>query len=127
MVINAAVEAEKNTRTIKAAVQPTSGSLHPKRFMGILPGNPSTNFFGLGSIFQYKERNYMVAKAMEEYKLSSEEGAYEDQGGRRKFDSCPQEEDFMTEMILTGGIKNTHHLPNRPDRGIPTARLPKCT
>ena len=33
LVINAAMEAVKKTRTIKAAVQPASGSRHPKKFM----------------------------------------------------------------------------------------------
>ena len=36
LVRNAAVEAEKNTRTTKVAVQPSSGSSHPKTFMGML-------------------------------------------------------------------------------------------
>ena len=37
LVIHSAVEAEKNTRTIKAAVQPAGGSLHHRTYM-IMPG-----------------------------------------------------------------------------------------
>ena len=75
LVRNVAVEAEKKTRTIKAAVKPAIGSLHPKIFMGILAGKPSTQMAGLGSSFQYKERKYIVAEAMEEYALASAETA----------------------------------------------------
>ena len=53
LVRNAAVEAEKKTRTIKATVQPASGSNHSRTFTGTLGVNPSTQMAGLGSIFQY--------------------------------------------------------------------------
>ena len=36
--------------------------------------------YGLGSSFQYKESNYMVLEAMEEYALDSAEAAHEDPG-----------------------------------------------
>ena len=75
MVRNAAVEAEKNTRTIKAVVQPAIRSRHPSTFMGMIAGNPSTQMAGLGSSFQYKERKYIVAEAMEEYALASAEAS----------------------------------------------------
>ena len=80
LVINVAVESEKKTRTIKAAVQPATGSCHTKTFMGMLAENPSTQMSGLGSSFQSEENNSMVAEAMEEYELASAEAAYEDPG-----------------------------------------------
>ena len=54
MVRNAAVEAEKKIRTIKAAVQTVSASRHPKTFVVLLVGNPSTQMAGLVSSFQSK-------------------------------------------------------------------------
>ena len=65
MVRNAAVEAEKNTRTIKISVQPESRSRHPKTFMGMLAGKSSTQMYDLCSSFQFDEINSIVAKAME--------------------------------------------------------------
>ena len=82
MVKNVAVVAENKVRTTKMAVQPASGIRHPKASMGMLSGNPSTQMYGLGSSFQYKESRYMVAEAMEEYALASAEAAYEDPGGK---------------------------------------------
>ena len=61
MVRNTAVEAEKKTRIIKAAVQSARGIRHPKKFMGMLAENPSTQMAGLGSSFKYEESNYMAA------------------------------------------------------------------
>ena len=60
MIRNAAVETEKKIRTIKAAVQPESGSHHPKTFVGMLAGNPSTKMAGLENSFQSEERNSIV-------------------------------------------------------------------
>ena len=40
MVINTAVEAEKNSRTIKEAVKPEILILHHSIFMGMLGGSP---------------------------------------------------------------------------------------
>ena len=80
MVRNAAVEGLNNTITIKAAVQPESGSRHPKTFMGMLEGNPSTQISGLGSSFIYDKRNSMVSETMEEHALNSAEAAYKDLG-----------------------------------------------
>ena len=80
MVGNAAVEAEKKIRTIKAAVQSSSGGHNPKKFVGMLAENPSTQIAGLGSSFQSEESNSMVAEAMEEYVLASAESSYEDPG-----------------------------------------------
>ena len=51
MVRNVKLESEKKVITIKAAVQPTSGSLHPRAFVGMLGRNPSTQMVGLGSRF----------------------------------------------------------------------------
>ena len=51
LVRNAAVEAEKNIKTIKAAVKPASRSHHPKTFIRMLTGNHSTKMSGLGSRF----------------------------------------------------------------------------
>ena len=61
MVINAVVEAEKKIRTIKASVQPYSGSSYSRIFMGILGGNPSIQMVVLFSSFQSEEKNSMVA------------------------------------------------------------------
>ena len=57
LVRNAAVEAEKKTRIIKAAVQPASGSRHPKKLTGMLAGNPSTQMSGLGRAFTTRKAN----------------------------------------------------------------------
>ena len=65
MVRNAGVESEKKTRTIKAAVQPSSGSRHPKTVIIILAGKSPTQMSGLGSSFQYEEINSMLAETME--------------------------------------------------------------
>ena len=67
MLRNAAAEAEKKTKTIKAEVQPESGIHNPKTFMVMHSGNPSKQMSGSGSSFQYEERNSMVSDAMEEY------------------------------------------------------------
>ena len=75
------MEAENNTRTIKAAVQPAIRIRHPKKTTGLLGGNPSTKMSVLGSSFKYEESNYMVAGAMEEHALASSEEAYEYPGG----------------------------------------------
>ena len=61
MVINAAAEAEKKTRTIKAAVQLEIVSHHPRTFMGMIGGNPSIKMDELGRSFQSDENKYMVA------------------------------------------------------------------
>ena len=74
------VEAEKKIITIKSAVQPASGSHHPKTFVGMLAGNPSTQMADLVSIFRSEEINSTVAEEMEEYALASAEVAYEDLG-----------------------------------------------
>ena len=71
LVRNAEVNAEKKIRTIKAAVQPAGIIRHPKTFMGMLAGNPSTQMDGLGSRFQSEKINSMTAEAMEEYALAS--------------------------------------------------------
>ena len=80
LIRNAEVKSEKNTRTIKASVQPSSGILHNKKYIGMLGGNPSTQIAGLGIIFEYEESNSMVSEAMEEYALASAEADYEDPG-----------------------------------------------
>ena len=40
LVRNSPVEEEKNIRTIKASVQPSSGSRHTRKFVGMFGGNP---------------------------------------------------------------------------------------
>ena len=65
MAINAAVESEKKVIAIKAIVQPASGNHNPRKFIGMLGGNPSIQMAGLGSIFQAPDNNYMVAEALE--------------------------------------------------------------
>ena len=64
MVRNAAVEAENKIRTIKASVQTTSGTHHPKTFMLIFAGNTSTQMADLVIRFKYEERNSMVVETM---------------------------------------------------------------
>ena len=53
LVMNATVESEKNTRKIKTAVQAASGSRHPKKSLGTLVGNPSTQMDGFSSSFKF--------------------------------------------------------------------------
>ena len=55
LVKNAAVEAEKNTRTIKVAVQPAIGSRHPRKLIGTIGRNPSTKMDGLCSRFRSRK------------------------------------------------------------------------
>ena len=64
MIINAAVEAENKTIKIKEAVQPESRIRNPRKFMGMLGGNPSIHMTGLISIFQYGDNNYMLVGAL---------------------------------------------------------------
>ena len=71
LVINSAVESEKNIRTIKAAVQPAVGRLHQRTFMSMPGVRPSIKTSDLSSRFQYEINNSMVAGKMEEYALSS--------------------------------------------------------
>ena len=52
LVRNSAVEAEKNIRTIKAAVKPAGGSLHHRTFISIPGGGLSIKTAGLSSTFQ---------------------------------------------------------------------------
>ena len=78
LVRNSAVEAENKTIKIKVALQTEIRSLHPKIFMGMLTGNPSTQMSGLGSRFHSEECNSRIAEAMVEYELASAEEAYGD-------------------------------------------------
>ena len=64
LVRNTAVESEKNTRTIKSAVQPAGGSLHHRTFMGIHRESLSIETHGLSSSFQYEEKNSMAAEIL---------------------------------------------------------------
>ena len=77
MVRDESVESEKKIITIKAALKPEILIRHPKTFMRVLGGNPSTQMSGLGSSFQYEESNSMVAEAMYQYVLAYAESAYE--------------------------------------------------
>ena len=105
LVRNATEEAENSTRTM--AAQPASGIHHPKKFMGMLGGNPSTQMSSFGSSFQYEERNSMVAESMEEYALASAKGAYE----------YPGEQAPMGLIASGGGIHdgNDSHWWNQKD------------
>ena len=80
LVRNAAVEAEKNIRKIREAVQPAGRRSHHRTFMRITGGIPSIKTSGLSSSFQYEMNNSMVAETMEEYALASAEVAYENPG-----------------------------------------------
>ena len=79
-VRNSAVEAENKSRNIKAAMQPSSRSLHPRTLMVMLGGNPSTQMDGLGSSFQSEGSNSMVVEGMGGFTLASSEAVYEDPG-----------------------------------------------
>ena len=57
------------------AVQPESGSRHPKTFVGMLVGKHSTKMTGLGSSFQYEVIKSMVSGAMGKYALTSAEAS----------------------------------------------------
>ena len=52
LVINVETETENNIRTIKAAVQLASRSLHPRTFMDMLGGKPLKQISGLVGSFQ---------------------------------------------------------------------------
>ena len=52
LLFRKAVKAENNTRTTKLAVQPAGGSHHPRKFMGVLGGIPSTQMHVLDSSFK---------------------------------------------------------------------------
>ena len=62
LVINAAVEAEKNTRAIKATLKPAGGRPQHRIFMIMPGGRPSTKTAGLSSSFQYEENNSILAE-----------------------------------------------------------------
>ena len=46
--------------------------------MVMIGGNLYIKMYGLGRTFQYEEKNYMLAEALEEYELACAELAYED-------------------------------------------------
>ena len=71
------MEAEKNTKIIKAVVQPASGSHNPSKLMGMLGGNPLIKMTRFGIRFQAEEYNSTMLEEMEECALSSSEAAYE--------------------------------------------------
>ena len=58
LVRNAAVEVERKTRTIKAALQPEGGSLRHRTFVSIPGGIFSIKTSGLRSRFQSEEKLY---------------------------------------------------------------------
>ena len=76
MVRNAAVETEKKTRTIKAALQSASRGRHTRKLMGTIGGKSSIKIFILGISFQYDENNSMLAESIKEYSLVSAEADY---------------------------------------------------
>ena len=65
MVVNASVEAENKIGTIKVAVKLVSRSRHPRKFMGMLGGNPSIKMVGFKSSFQYVENKYMEVRTLD--------------------------------------------------------------
>ena len=127
MVRNVAVGVEKKTRTIKAAVQPAIGSHHPKTFMVMLAGNPSTQMSVVFRSFQSEESNSMVAEEMEEYPLTSAKAVYED----------PGEQVSMGFMAAGGGFHDrnaSHWWDNKKPHFLArlaqitlTGRPPPCT
>ena len=64
---------------------------------------------------------------MEEYALASAEAAYKDTGNRCQWDLWPHKEDFMMEILLTGGIRNNPNFPAILAQRIPNGRPPPCT
>ena len=62
LIINAAVEAKRNTITIKAAVKPAGGTLHHRIFMSMPGGSPLIKTAGFISSFKAEENSSMVAK-----------------------------------------------------------------
>ena len=70
MAINWAVEEENKMIAIKLAVQPESGSRHPRTFVGMLGENPSIQIAVLGRSFHVAYNNSMLAEALEEYVLA---------------------------------------------------------
>ena len=80
LVRNAALEAEKNTRTIKSAIQPAGGSFHHWTFTSMPGGIPSIKTADLSSSFQSEENNSTETETMEEYALASAGSDYENPG-----------------------------------------------
>ena len=68
-VRNVAVESDKNITMNKIALQPAGSIRNPRLLTGILRGGSSIQMAGLGGIFQVEEDNFMLAEAMEEYKI----------------------------------------------------------
>ena len=65
LVKNAALKAENNIRKINVAVKLESGRRHPRKFMGMLGGNPLIQMDGFCGSFQSGENKSMVAESME--------------------------------------------------------------
>ena len=104
MARNVVAEAEKKIIAIKS-VQPARESHNPSIFMVMIGGNPSIQMAGYGSRFQTPDNNYMLAEALEEYELASEDSAYEDPGQEAPIG-------FMASVFFTGRIRNTLNLPS---------------
>ena len=68
-VRNVAVESDKSITMNKIALQPAGSIRNPRLLTGILRGGSSIQMAGLGGIFQVEEDNFMLAEAMEEYKI----------------------------------------------------------
>ena len=60
LIRNAAVVAEKNTRTIKSVVKKSGEILHHRKFMSMPGVSPSTKTAGLSSSFQSEKNSYTV-------------------------------------------------------------------
>ena len=76
LVINAAVEAENNIRTIKAAVQSVGGGPHQSTCVSMHRGGSSMKTAGSIGNFQYEKNNSMLAETMEDYALVYAKTAY---------------------------------------------------
>ena len=77
LFINAAVESEKKTITIKAAVQSEGVFLYHRTFVRIPGGITSIKTAGLSIIFKYEGKNSILVETMGYYALASAEAAYE--------------------------------------------------
>ena len=78
--------------------------------MVMLGGNPSTQMAGLVGSFQSEEINSIVAEAVKEYMLASEESSYEDQGEHAPMGFMAAGGGFHHGYFLTGGIINNPHF-----------------
>ena len=127
VVRNLAVEAENNTRTIKASVQPARGISHPKTFMGMIAGNPSKKWLAWIVAFNLRESTLWWQKQLRNMYSILQKRLTNIKGNMRQWDSWRKEEDFMMKFSLTCGIISTPHLPSIVSETIPTGWPPQFT